>query len=196
LGDLFLNQFKSAAAVALAFAWFAAPAQAEIFDFSFVTPSYNIGFGFAGTGSFSTASDTGTFDNTPGGGFTNLTLSVSELFPSGGGSYVGAPSLISASATVNAGTLTSLSFTTDNFVLSPSEDTAQITANFSTTPTLVSSVAVQAIIDNDQDFVTGTLTISSAVPEPSTWAMMIFGFAGVGFMAYRRKKNGSALRLA
>ena len=25
------------------------------------------------------------------------------------------------------------------------------------------------------------------VPEPSTWAMMILGFAGVGFMAYRRR---------
>lgn len=29
----------------------------------------------------------------------------------------------------------------------------------------------------------------AAVPEPSTWAMMIFGFAGVGFMAYRRKSK-------
>lgn len=28
---------------------------------------------------------------------------------------------------------------------------------------------------------------SSAVPEPSTWFMMIAGFAGLGFMAYRRK---------
>ncbi len=36
----------------------------------------------------------------------------------------------------------------------------------------------------------------SAVPEPSTWAMMILGFFGVGFMAYRRKKNGPALRIA
>jgi hypothetical protein len=27
----------------------------------------------------------------------------------------------------------------------------------------------------------------AAVPEPSTWAMMILGFAGIGFMAYRRK---------
>jgi hypothetical protein len=27
------------------------------------------------------------------------------------------------------------------------------------------------------------------VPEPSTWAMMILGFAGVGFMAYRRRKT-------
>jgi hypothetical protein len=27
------------------------------------------------------------------------------------------------------------------------------------------------------------------VPEPSTWAMMILGFAGIGFMAYRRKSK-------
>jgi PEP-CTERM motif len=27
----------------------------------------------------------------------------------------------------------------------------------------------------------------SAVPEPSTWAMLLLGFAGIGFMAYRRK---------
>jgi len=29
----------------------------------------------------------------------------------------------------------------------------------------------------------------AAVPEPSTWAMMILGFGGVGFMAYRRKSK-------
>jgi PEP-CTERM motif len=28
-------------------------------------------------------------------------------------------------------------------------------------------------------------TTASAVPEPSTWAMLILGFLGVGFMAYR-----------
>jgi len=32
-------------------------------------------------------------------------------------------------------------------------------------------------------------TISAAVPEPSTWAMMLLGFAGIGFMAYRRKSK-------
>ena len=36
----------------------------------------------------------------------------------------------------------------------------------------------------------------SAVPEPSTWAMMIIGFAAVGFFAYRRKQNEPQLRLA
>jgi hypothetical protein len=30
-------------------------------------------------------------------------------------------------------------------------------------------------------------SVSPAVPEPSTWAMMILGFAGVGTMAYRRR---------
>jgi hypothetical protein len=33
------------------------------------------------------------------------------------------------------------------------------------------------------------------VPEPSTWAMMILGFAGIGFLAYRRRNTGPALRL-
>jgi PEP-CTERM motif len=36
----------------------------------------------------------------------------------------------------------------------------------------------------------------AAVPEPSTWAMMILGFAGVGFMAYRRRNQTTALRAA
>jgi len=30
-------------------------------------------------------------------------------------------------------------------------------------------------------------TPATAVAEPSTWAMMILGFAGVGFLAYRRR---------
>ena len=34
----------------------------------------------------------------------------------------------------------------------------------------------------------GTLVVAG-VPEPATWAMMLLGFAGVGFMAYRRKNN-------
>lgn len=42
----------------------------------------------------------------------------------------------------------------------------------------------------------GTLSAVAAVPETSTWAMMILGFCGVGFMAYRRKQNDPALRVA
>jgi hypothetical protein len=41
----------------------------------------------------------------------------------------------------------------------------------------------------------GPGTQIGGVPEPSTWAMMLLGFAGVGFMAYRRKSK-PALRAA
>jgi hypothetical protein len=40
----------------------------------------------------------------------------------------------------------------------------------------------------------GTFVLT-AVPEASTWAMMILGFMGVGFIAYRRK-NETSFRLA
>jgi hypothetical protein len=47
---------------------------------------------------------------------------------------------------------------------------------------LVASVLYQGPVE------TGEVQIAvAAVPEPSTWAMLILGFAGLGFMAYRRK---------
>jgi hypothetical protein len=38
--------------------------------------------------------------------------------------------------------------------------------------------------------------VTNAVPEPSTWAMMILGFAGIGFMAYRRRIGRETARFA
>jgi PEP-CTERM motif-containing protein/PA14 domain-containing protein len=32
-------------------------------------------------------------------------------------------------------------------------------------------------------------TLTTAVPEPSTWAMMLLGFAGLGFVAHRRRSR-------
>ena len=47
----------------------------------------------------------------------------------------------------------------------------------------------QLTFTGDGNF-TGTMTpITTGVPEPSTWAMMLLGFAGVGVMAYRRKSK-------
>jgi hypothetical protein len=34
--------------------------------------------------------------------------------------------------------------------------------------------------------------ITTSVPEPSTWAMMLLGFAGLGFAGYRRTKKSTA----
>jgi hypothetical protein len=50
-----------------------------------------------------------------------------------------------------------------------------------------SSVSGYEFDDGIRLIASGSLT--SAVPEPATWAMMILGFAGIGFMAYRRKSK-------
>jgi hypothetical protein len=36
-----------------------------------------------------------------------------------------------------------------------------------------------------------TITAVVAVPEPSTWAMLMLGFFWIGFMAYRRRAKRS-----
>jgi hypothetical protein len=33
-----------------------------------------------------------------------------------------------------------------------------------------------------------------AIPEPSTWAMMLVGFAGLGFAGYRKTRTCAGLR--
>ena len=39
----------------------------------------------------------------------------------------------------------------------------------------------------------GSITaVPSAVPEPSTWAMMLLGFAGLGYAGYRASRRESA----
>lgn len=46
----------------------------------------------------------------------------------------------------------------------------------------------------DRVIVRGDPIITAAVPEPSTWAMMILGFAGVGFMAYPLHARGPTVQ--
>jgi hypothetical protein len=41
--------------------------------------------------------------------------------------------------------------------------------------------------------VSGTFSADTAVPEPSTWAMMILGFFGLGFVSFRSSKTKLAL---
>jgi hypothetical protein len=41
-------------------------------------------------------------------------------------------------------------------------------------------------------FVFDVTTATAAVPEPSTWAMIIIGFLGLGLLAHRRGKNDAA----
>jgi PEP-CTERM motif len=46
-----------------------------------------------------------------------------------------------------------------------------------------------AYFTDEAPVITLVSSITSGVPEPSTWAMMLLGFAGLGFMAYLRKSK-------
>jgi hypothetical protein len=78
----------------------------------------------------------------------------------------------------------------------------QITVAFAAGgPTSTARFAIAYVGDADTSDYIGvdTLRIDSnvaAAPEASTWAMMILGFAGVGFMAHRRRSQTAALRVA
>jgi hypothetical protein len=44
-------------------------------------------------------------------------------------------------------------------------------------------------LDIDLNFPLAVTSNISAIPEPSTWAMMILGFIGIGFVTYRQKSK-------
>ena len=46
-------------------------------------------------------------------------------------------------------------------------------------------------VSTDYGLVTGFNVATSAVPEPATWAMMLVGFAGLGFAGMRVSRKGS-----
>jgi PEP-CTERM motif len=61
--------------------------------------------------------------------------------------------------------------------------TATVTARTTGDPIVISmtSSVPQGDFDN--------VSLTASIPEPSTWAMMILGFAGIAAMTYRRRKR-------
>jgi hypothetical protein len=61
------------------------------------------------------------------------------------------------------------------------------------------SIAVTANGINDKGTIVGfygdadgnTIGFETTVPEPSTWAMLLLGFAGLGFLGYRKARHGT-----
>lgn len=82
---------------------------------------------------------------------------------------------------ITSGATQQLSKNGNNFILVTAENGETFsTLNLSTT-------------GNISDIKQTRVDLAGAVPEPSTWAMIILGFLGLGFMAYRKK---STLRFA
>jgi hypothetical protein len=72
--------------------------------------------------------------------------------------------------------------------------TDPLTTGYSGSFTLASTTQLAFVIEDhilsdNAGGVALNIPTVAAVPETSTWAMMILGFAGVGFMAYRRRSK-------
>ena len=55
--------------------------------------------------------------------------------------------------------------------------------------TISSLVTAETGTDFGNSFEIAAIATSSSVPEPSTWAMMLLGFAGLGFLVYRQSRR-------
>jgi PEP-CTERM motif len=109
------------------------------------------------------------------------------VITSTGTGVLGGRDLVANTAIVSSGSGAIVGNTLDILVplsLLPSEGLSPNAYGFSVWPRDASVAIGNAQI---ADFAPNAGTITTAVPEPSTWAMMILGFAGIGFMAYRRK---------
>jgi hypothetical protein len=90
--------------------------------------------------------------------------------------------IVAPTATNNPGPLTfTISDAANNLTLS--------SLGFSVANNHVDHIYFASDLANAAGTTGGVGALASAVPEPSTWAMMMLGFAGVGFMAYRRKSK-------
>jgi PEP-CTERM motif len=188
--------FRSSALLAgcLAITAIAVPARANTltFDWTLAGPATSLGgFGTPGSGS-------GTFTVTTGAKGDIITAMTGEiggdavtLLQSGTG---GSDNLLFPIGTKFKGGISVVDLDTDGISVSTTLGDFHIFSDGS--PFSKGTVSGNDIFETGPcGFGVGTLAVS-AVPEPSTWAMMLLGFAGVGFMAYRRKQNGPSLRLA
>jgi hypothetical protein len=66
------------------------------------------------------------------------------------------------------------------------------TGTFTLTATGITNNSVISDVEFEFSTAAGVTVpgVMTSVPEPSTWAMMVLGFFGVGFMAYRRRNEG------
>jgi hypothetical protein len=88
--------------------------------------------------------------------------------------------------TANNGALASFDESGQYFLLKLGRDTAYFyNSSDSILHLTYTQIGPAAGLSHTADF--GTIT--PAVPEPSTWAMMILGFFGIAFMTYRQRKN-------
>ena len=72
-------------------------------------------------------------------------------------------------------------------------DFSDLTTSINGKPSVFFTVDVLGL--NNKTGLIGGDPVMTAVPEASTWAMMLLGFAGIGTLAYRRRQGAPSFRL-
>ena len=78
-----------------------------------------------------------------------------------------------------------------NFALTPGESNTMV--SFTLNDAAVSAINADLAAGDTYFAVGGSVNASTAIPEPSTWAMMLLGFVGFGYRAYRKAKGPALL---
>jgi hypothetical protein len=182
----------------------ALPAQAALFDFSF---NSGVGGNVSGSGLFTATGGPGTYT------VTNVSGTITDLdtygpvlpgtftFNSATNGYAGGDNLLYVPAAVTPGNTTPGFVDFGGISFSATGPTGSLLFNIGgNTQTGPVAYVLNESIQDPSGYCcqAGSTLINlsvSAVPEASTWAMMVLGFAGVGFVAYRRKSK-PAFRLA
>jgi hypothetical protein len=187
-----LQQFLSVAAVALSM-WAASPAAAQVVilanDVDLSTGPFTFGV---------TAADTFTLSYQPNGQFDPSPVLVSTTGTAAVTSFFGAPSVFFTDPAVTFGPNTFPGFssvpnpTRAPFSLTASDLGLRYTAGADSffgfarfAGSNLSSVGFETRANTP--IIAGAAASVGAVPEPSTWAMMLFGFGAVGFSMRRRR---------
>ncbi|MBR0697801.1 PEP-CTERM sorting domain-containing protein [Bradyrhizobium lablabi] len=203
----FFNRYVAASLLTLAGCLAVAPAKAEIVISGTTDGCFGSGCS-AGAGSSESISHLTFTDGSFSGTTVNNLLSVSSFgvfsLANGTNDYDGTSFTLFLDFTAPPGT----SPDPGNFLAaitgSVHGNTGSLHVDFSSVPTVFTyNGGTFSLVINDLDVavggstnVSGLFTATPAVPEPTTWAMMLLGFAGLGFLAYRRRGTGaSQLRL-
>ena len=191
------NFFRISALLAgcLTFTAFAVPARAATvtFDWTLAGPATSLGgFGAPGSGS-------GTFTVTTGTNGDLITGMTGEI----GGNFVtllpigtsGSDDLLFPIGASFKGGVSVVDLDTLGIAVSTTLGEFHIFGDGS--PFSSGTVSGNDIFEaGPNGFGVGTLAVAAAVPEPSTWAMMLVGFCGLGFIAHRRRIRNTALSVA
>jgi hypothetical protein len=185
------------------------PTDGSIVGYSSYIDGYNFQVGVASTnlltGSTNPSLNNGDprwiFGNGDTGEYITVQLSTPQLLNAFSVSYVAdrAPGFFEVFTGLTPGILNSIGSNTPAIgpgTLTDTIYTAPVTASYIEFYFGAGSSSAPGTTNGGSYNGAGILQLQAGVPEPSTWAMLLLGFAGVGFMAYRRKRTGPRLRFS